>query len=108
MLNDIQDKTEHMDSMQWLPDGLGFVIINVKKFSTKTLPLYFETCKYKSFIRQLNIYNFERRAGAYRHPCFLRGQPTLCWHMRRQKIKGTGKKPLPDLEGLSGIAVREL
>ncbi|KAG7374831.1 HSF-type DNA-binding protein [Nitzschia inconspicua] len=92
MLNDIHGKEEHTDSCQWMPDGRSFKVFNVQKFSTCTLPLYFGSLKYKSFIRQLNIYNFVRCHGAYRHPCFVRGQPKLFWDMRRQKIKGTGKK----------------
>ena len=30
--------------------------------------------------------------GGYRHASFVRGQPSLCRHMKRLKIKGTGPK----------------
>jgi hypothetical protein len=91
MLNSIHEQTQHKGSIEWLAEGNGFRILSVKKFSTVTLPLFFGTLKYKSFIRQLNIYGFERCHGAYMHPFFIRGEPNLCWKMRRQKIKGTSK-----------------
>lgn len=83
----------------WLEDGSGFKIINPKLFAQDTLPEYFDTLKYKSFVRQINIYSFRRQTevsksdpafGAYFHPNFKRGEPDLCWQMKRQKVKGNG------------------
>jgi hypothetical protein len=59
------------------------------------MPLYFGNIKIKSFQRQLNMWGFERVCngpdrGAYTHEWFERGNPDLCHHMRRIKVKGTG------------------
>ena len=94
------DSTIAEPTIAWLPDGSGFKINDRKLFAKHTLPKYFDTLKYKSFIRQINIYGFVRKTkdvakndahyGAYVHPCFVRGQPDLCWQMTRCRIKGTG------------------
>ncbi|KAL3914962.1 MAG: hypothetical protein SGILL_005868, partial [Bacillariaceae sp.] len=94
MLQGIQGNVAFEAAIQWLPDGNGFKVTNIQVFSNQVLPAFFGTLKYKSFLRQLNIYGFERRHGAYIHPYFVRGQPHICWQMRRQKVKGTGIKPL--------------
>jgi hypothetical protein len=85
------------DAVTWLPDGRGFLILDSHQFGTATLPRYFHTIQYKSFVRQLNIYGFHRVTakgspdyGAYTHPLFVRGRPDLCLAMKRQKVKGTG------------------
>jgi hypothetical protein len=107
------DGVEHQESISWFPDGKGFIILDTKRFASKTLPLYFENIQYKSFTRQLNIYGFERmrdvihdfRQGAYSHPLFVRGQPDMSWQMQRQKVKGTGftHKRLMDLPFAQGL-----
>jgi hypothetical protein len=57
------------------------------------MPAYFNSDKYKSFQRSLNLWGFESISkgfgtGACHHPFFVRGQPILCKNMRRVKIKG--------------------
>jgi hypothetical protein len=94
MMSGIHGNAVFESAIQWLPDGNGFKIANIQVFTTQVLPVYFGTLKYKSFLRQLNIYGFERLHGAYIHPYFVRGHPDLCWNMKRQKVKGTGCKPL--------------
>jgi hypothetical protein len=83
--------------ISWMPDGRSFKIRDCAKFAKQTLPKFFAGIQYKSFIRQLNIYGFERVKdrksplfGQYSHPYFVRGEPDLCLFMTRQKIKGTG------------------
>jgi len=57
---------------------------------------FFNHTQYKSFQRQLNIYGFSRiktggrATGAYKHPCFVRGNPDACRYMVRIKIKNKG------------------
>merc|ERR1712183_1098309 len=46
-----------------------------------------------SFIRQLNMWQFERvpsgpNKGSYLHRFFIRGYPDVCKYMRRIKVKG--------------------
>ena len=83
----------------WMPDGVSFKVFDSKGFVATVLPKYFATDKKKSFVRQLNLWGFERitsmpNYGAYRHSAFIRGQPDLCKTMRRTKIKGAAKKSI--------------
>ena len=83
--------------ISWLPDRQSFKVHDQKAFVEQILPRYFKVTKYKSFLRQLNIYGFERitdtspRRGGYSHTYFVRGEPKLCVNMKRHKIKGNGK-----------------
>lgn len=58
------------------------------------LPKYFVMTKKSSFLRQLNLYNFNRLtgedSGSYYHEKFLRGLKFLCRRMTRQKVNGNG------------------
>lgn len=86
-------KTEGKESIvSWLPSGTAFKVHNVPVFVNNILPLFFKQTKYKSFQRQLNLWNFERiqngnDKGAYYHPQFLREDPSLCRHLTRQRAK---------------------
>jgi hypothetical protein len=78
--------------VSWLPDETGFRVHDVEKFVQTVMPRYFNQTKYKSFQRQLNMWGFERVRtepfkGGYIHECFVRGKPSLCNQMRRQKVK---------------------
>ncbi|KAG7343949.1 HSF-type DNA-binding protein [Nitzschia inconspicua] len=88
---------EDLNHISWMPDGRSFKILDTTKFAARTLPKFFPKIQYKSFIRQLNIYGFNRvknrsspKYGEYSHEHFKRGEPDLCKYMTRQKIKGTG------------------
>ena len=66
------------DVVSWLPDGRAFKIHDEEKIAD-ILPRYFKQTRYKSFVRQLQIYSFERtfrgpRKGECKHPLFFRGQ----------------------------------
>jgi hypothetical protein len=70
--------------------------------STVIVIRYFRQSKLTSFQRQLNLYGFRRitqgpDGGAYYNEKFLRGRPSLCLTMKRQKIKGTGHKQPADI-----------
>jgi hypothetical protein len=70
-----------------------------KEFEQFIMKSYFQKQNhYKSFLRQLNIYGFERVVtkrndptgtpnGAYGHPLFVRGKPDLCFLMDRPKAR---------------------
>lgn len=54
---------------------------------------YFIMTKKSSFLRQLNLYSFNRFSagpdqGSYYHEKFLRGMKFLCRRMSRQKVNG--------------------
>ena len=46
--------------LKWNADGNGILIENYYTFSTSILPLYFKHDNFRSFIRQLNLYNFQK------------------------------------------------
>jgi hypothetical protein len=89
------DGNDHIVS--WLPHGQGFKVHSKKDFECHILPLYYTASaapKYRSFCRQLAIYNFRRcddptrpDYGAYNHPLLIRGKPDLCQGMTREKVK---------------------
>jgi hypothetical protein len=85
----------------WIPDG-GFKVLDKDFFVNRIMPRYFGTTKYRSFQRQLNMWDFERilgggpDAGGYKHTSFVRGQNALCYNMKRTKIKGTGNSRTRD------------
>lgn len=90
-----QEGLDHIIS--WINNGKAFRVHDPKAFAEKVMPEFFNQTKFRSFQRQLHIYDFDRirdRAlsedGAYFHPLFLQGQESLCVNMARKKIKGTG------------------
>jgi hypothetical protein len=44
--------------VSWRPCGEAFKVINRDEFMKQVLPRYFKQTKYKSFIRQLNLWGF--------------------------------------------------
>jgi hypothetical protein len=88
----------HEHIVSWLPNGMGFRIHRREEFSKRILPRYFSTTKIRSFLRQLNIYSFIRvddvhsdAYGAYWHKLFTRGNPTICFGMKRTKKKNNNR-----------------
>jgi len=67
----------------------SFRVIRKERFESTVLRRYFKITKMKSFIRQLNLYNFTRVTagrdkGSYYHRQFLRGRADLCGFIRRK------------------------
>jgi hypothetical protein len=109
--------------ISWLPDGQSFRVYDQKAFIALILPHYFNITKYKSFLRQLNVYGFERIAadttnllsrGGYSHIYFDRGEPNLCVNIIRRKIESVRKLeraktpfPLPSSSDQSSILTHE-
>ena len=50
--------------VQWTTDGNAINIRNIAKFTEEVLPAYYKHKNYSSFIRQLNMYGFNKM----RHP----------------------------------------
>lgn len=79
--------------ISWETDSL-FKVHDVDAFAKIIMPRYFKSqTKYKSFQRQLNLYEFERITsgvlkGAYMHELFRRGNRELSCRMKLRKIKG--------------------
>lgn len=83
----------HGDIIGWMPHGRSFKIHKQKEFAEIVLPRYFVMTKKSSFLRQLNLYGFNRFSagldqGSYYHEKFLRGMKFLCRRMTRQKVNG--------------------
>ncbi len=102
-LHELLTEKKVQEIICWMPHGRCFKVKNSKDFETSVMPVYFTHTKITSFQRQLNLYGFKRLTkgpdrGSYYHELFLRGMPKLCTRMKRQKVKGTGIKPLPDPE----------
>jgi hypothetical protein len=91
-LNDVEE-TGNDHIVSWLEHGRSFKVYRPKSFIALIAPYYFKQSKFKSFQRQLHLYEFTRtpygpEAGSYSHPLFLRGQPDLCLPLSPIKIKG--------------------
>jgi HSF-type DNA-binding len=93
----------HADIIGWLQHGRSFKIHKHKEFAELILPQYFVMTKKSSFLRQLNLYSFNRIStgsrlrkskntasdqNSYYHERFLRGLPHLCQTMKRIKVNG--------------------
>mmetsp|Transcript_3201 Transcript_3201/g.4283 ORF Transcript_3201/g.4283 Transcript_3201/m.4283 type:complete len:290 (-) Transcript_3201:323-1192(-) len=90
--------TDHI--ICWAEDGNGFLVKNSESFCAKILPSYFRTKRFRSFVRNLNMYGFrsrkQAREGHYRfkHPQFRKGKKHLLMKIRK---KTTQKSILNDL-----------
>jgi hypothetical protein len=78
--------------VSWLPSGKSFKVFNKARFSAEVMPAYFNSTKYKSFQRSLNVWGFECVSqgpdkGAMYQRFFERGNPELCKYMTRTSIK---------------------
>mmetsp|Transcript_13445 Transcript_13445/g.27218 ORF Transcript_13445/g.27218 Transcript_13445/m.27218 type:complete len:268 (-) Transcript_13445:150-953(-) len=86
----------------WAEDGNGFIVKNADVFCSKVLPTYFRTKRFRSFVRNLNMYGFRSRKqsqeGVYRfrHPQFRRNKKSLLSKIRK---KTTQKSILSELRG---------
>jgi len=82
------------DIIGWLAHGRSFKIHKQQEFVEQILPKYFVMTKKSSFLRQLNLYGFNRLSGvgpdqgSYYHEAFLRGMKFLCRRMQRIKVNG--------------------
>jgi hypothetical protein len=98
----LEDATENNfeDIVSWVPTSDSFVIHKPKLFAELIMKRYFtKQNRYKSFLRQSNLYGFERvnskssnpsmPRGSYCHPLFLRGNPGLCGLMDRPKARSS-------------------
>ena len=80
--------------VRWTEDGNSFVVLDEFSFAKQLLPLYFRHKNFSSFIRQLNFYNFSKRAvdGKYirlQHPYFKRNQLHLLQLIKRKSTHDT-------------------
>ena len=60
-LYDILNDKESNDIINWSSDDKSIIITNVNMLCNKVLPKYYKHTNYSSFVRQLNIYGFNKR-----------------------------------------------
>jgi hypothetical protein len=89
MLDDAE-RSGHADIVSWCHGGESFKIHKPPKL-INVLQKYFRQSKFKSFLRQLQGYNFKRITrgndqGVVSHPLFLRGRRSLSTLMRRKRV----------------------
>jgi hypothetical protein len=99
LLDDAKEKGfEHIVS--WLPNSDMFKIHDSAKFTQDILKRYFPKQKfYKSFLRQLNIYGFDRinagpLRGAYFHSSFVQGGQDLPSLSQMERVRVNPTKPV--------------
>ena len=88
MLDDA-DREGHSSIVSWCAGGNSFRIHQPKQMIT-VLQRYFRQSKFKSFLRQLQGYNFNRITkgkdqGIVSHPMFIRGRRSVCALMKRKR-----------------------
>ncbi|RLN26239.1 hypothetical protein BBJ28_00021512 [Nothophytophthora sp. Chile5] len=77
--------------LRWTPNGAAFEIHDMHEMMARVLPKYFKHCKYTSFQRQLNYFNFRKWTKSKAVVCtfsndfFLRDRPDLAWRITRKK-----------------------
>jgi hypothetical protein len=96
MLDDAE-RTGHSHIVSWCPGGESFKIHLPKQLIT-VLQKYFRQSKFKSFLRQLQGYDFKRITrgkdqGVVSHPMFLRGRRSVCTLMKRKRVVPRGEQP---------------
>ncbi|GMH63384.1 hypothetical protein TrRE_jg422 [Triparma retinervis] len=84
------------------PSGLDVCVHDIQGFGAAVLSKYFKTSNYSSFVRQLNMYGFEKiradpKDGTWRNEAFRRGGEADLWKIKRKgrKIEGAGKITRP-------------
>ena len=87
------NQTGQEDIVSWLPGGKGFKVHKKAEFCRDIMPVYFNSNKYKTFQRSLNLWGFESISkggdrGACFHALFLQNQPDLCKNMKVRTLFG--------------------
>ena len=75
--------------INWQPDGLSFVIHDVKLFEANVLTKYFKHSNHNSFVRQLNMYSFVKTCNdsnyrEFQNPLFQRERKDLMTSIKRK------------------------
>ncbi|KAJ9104543.1 hypothetical protein QFC21_002039 [Naganishia friedmannii] len=95
--------------LKWSADGQGFVCADPNEFARLFLSKYFKHANWHSFVRQLNMYGFNKQvndvfqtlsqpadqpiAWEFRHAIFRRGDPSCVHRIRRRSVKNNSTAP---------------
>ena len=89
LLYAILEKDEYPSLISWCLDYNSFIVYDAEKFEECIMPRYFRSSRWASFIKQLNVYGFERAKDRdliiYFHRDFDRNKPNVLKKMRRIK-----------------------
>jgi hypothetical protein len=95
-------KEGYDDVISWLPDGKSFQVHDTIKFADQIMPRYFGSSKYRSFQKNLNLWQFKtialepspgRGRGECWHRLFVRGNAALCEPMKRVVKSRSRRQP---------------
>ncbi|KAI8150335.1 HSF-type DNA-binding-domain-containing protein [Fennellomyces sp. T-0311] len=91
---------EIQDLITWSENGEVFRVYNPTAFSKNVLPRYFKHNNWQSFVRQLNMYGFnkvndmihsnlrnENQTWEFRHPHFRRGATDDLRNIKRKSVR---------------------
>jgi hypothetical protein len=81
-LLDDADEANQTSIISWSADGKSFRLHNEEVFSLRILRHYFPDMGWREFCARLDDWGFVFEQESFFHPCFVRGEPTLCRHMR--------------------------
>ncbi|KAI9142367.1 HSF-type DNA-binding-domain-containing protein [Paraphysoderma sedebokerense] len=109
---------QYQHLIHWSGCGTSFLVSNLSEFSKEVLPAYFRHNNFTSFVRQLNMYGFQKLtrsshgndtdAGTdiseFFHPFFLFDRPDLLEQIKRKQ----GQEILSPEGGNLAIAVSML
>jgi hypothetical protein len=97
---DEAEELDFSDVVSWNSSGVSFKVHKRTEFSRKIMTTYFKQTKYKSFLRQLNLYGFVRthhgcHKASYSHKHFLRRDVPALYLLHRHKVAISKQKPAP-------------
>lgn len=103
----LDEKSAYGHLISWQPDGTSFIIKKVHEFSEIVLPRYFKHSNIQSYVRQLNMYGFNktRHDSTHRefaHKLFRRGRRDLLPLIKRKSQQTHSSAPL-DSESASKV-----
>ncbi|KAI9496298.1 HSF-type DNA-binding-domain-containing protein [Zychaea mexicana] len=94
------EDSEIQDLITWSENGDVFRVFNPTAFSKNVLPRYFKHSNWQSFVRQLNMYGFnkvndmihsnlrnENQIWEFRHPHFQRGAVEDLRNIKRKSVR---------------------
>jgi len=86
---ELLQKNEHENTISWSEDGYSFIVKDVEDLETTVLPIYFKHNKFTSFIRQLNMYGFNKirhknKMKEFRHKFFRKDRENLLYEIKRK------------------------
>jgi hypothetical protein len=101
----LAESGEDNEIIRWSKDGDSFIILKPRKFCKIISPKYFKFNNIASFVRQLNIYGFnkinnlkynqfdDKKMLEFKHESFKRNRPDLLHHIIRKKNKKSNLRP---------------